>query len=357
MTTQQEKPPRRGCLSVHIRMIRRHRSRLVRYRKRVRHGRYVRSSSRKGTSLPPEPPPKITIAPPYEQAPILRSPRATTGTVARRAAVSTSSSGQRQSVVGQAPEETISVIPARRHNNSDLTGDHDMGVRDSRSSITQSTRAVSHEATTTPDDTSQRRHMQQQWQSLTDRQPHDAQPRSQRFAPSASPPPSVGESSSSIVTHFGVGRRGISTSGPITPSPVVTSVGPSPIAPLPPRPASSAPLTSSAAPLPLTPPGLRRSARLAGTVDLSKQSIHETGLSVAVTGGGGKLCASLPLGTEYYITEYDARRFDSCLHTAEPEMVVPSPMAEWFDKTVTMLLTDHLRWTPEIYQRYTDRHL
>ena len=38
-------------------------------------------------------------------------------------------------------------------------------------------------------------------------------------------------------------------------------------------------------------------------------------------------------------------------------MVVPSSMAEWFDKTVTMLFTDHLRWTPEIYQRYTDRHL
>ena len=32
-------------------------------------------------------------------------------------------------------------------------------------------------------------------------------------------------------------------------------------------------------------------------------------------------------------------------------------MAEWFDKTVTALFTDHLRWTPEIYQHYTDRHL
>ena len=312
-----------------------------------------------GDKPPPEPPPKLTIAPPYELAPTLRSPRVTTGAVSRRATVSTSSSGQRQPVVEQAPEGIVSAIPARRHNNSDLTGNHDMGVRDSRSSITQSARAVSHQATTTPDDTSQRRHMQQQWQSLTGRQPHDVQPRSQRFAPSASPSPSVGESSSSIVTHFGVGRRGISTSGPITSPPVVTSVGLSPIAPLPPRPTptSSAPLTSSAAPLPPAPPGLRRSSRLAGTVDLSKQSIHETGLSVAVTGGDDTLCASLPLETVYYTTEYDARRFDSCLHTAEPEMVVPSSMAEWFDKTVTMLFTDHLRWTPEIYQRYTDRHL
>ena len=230
----------------------------------------------------------MTIAPPYEQAPTLRSPRVTTGAVARRAAVSASSSRQQQPVVGQSPEGRISIIPANvpvAYQNSDLTSDHEMGVRDSRSSITQSQRAVSHQATTTPDDTLQRRHMQQQWQSLTGRQPHDAQPRSQRFAPSASPPPSVGESSPSIVTHFGVGHRGISTSGPITSPPVVTSVGPSPIAPLPPRPASSAPLTSSAAPLPPTPPGPRRSSRLAGTVDLSKQSIHETGLSVAVTGG------------------------------------------------------------------------
>ena len=128
---------------------------------------------------------------------------------------------------------------------------------------------------------------------------------------------------------------------------------------LPPRPtpASSAPLTSSATPLPPAPPGLRRSSRLAGTADLSKQPIHETGLSVAVTGGDGTLCSSLPLDTEYYTTEYDARRIGPCLHTAEPEMVVQSSMAEWFDKTVTMLFTDQLRCTPEIYQHYTDRHL
>ena len=140
-----------------------------------------------GDKHPPEPPPRMTIAPPYEQAPTLRSPRVTTGAVARRAAVSATPSGQQQLVVGQSPEGRISKISAHvpvAPGNSDLTGDHEMGVRDSRSSVTQSQRAVSHQATTTPDGTLQRRHMQQQWQSLTGRQPHDAQLRSQRFAPS-----------------------------------------------------------------------------------------------------------------------------------------------------------------------------
>ena len=110
-----------------------------------------------GDKPPPEPPPRMTIAPPSEQAPTLRSPRATTGAVARRAAVSAAPSGQRQLVVGQSPEGIISKIPVNIPvapetgvRDSDLTGHHETGVRDSRSPITQSQRAVSHQATTTP---------------------------------------------------------------------------------------------------------------------------------------------------------------------------------------------------------------
>ena len=98
-----------------------------------------------GDKPPPEPPPKITIAPPCEQAPTLRSPRVTTGAVARRAAVSAAPSGQRQFVVGQSPEGRISKTPVNipvAPENSDLTGAHEIGVRDSRSPITQSQRAV-----------------------------------------------------------------------------------------------------------------------------------------------------------------------------------------------------------------------
>ena len=38
-------------------------------------------------------------------------------------------------------------------------------------------------------------------------------------------------------------------------------------------------------------------------------------------------------------------------------MVVPSSMAEWFDKSVTALFADALKWTPDMYQHYMDRHL
>ena len=45
-----------------------------------------------GDKPPPEPPPKLTIAPPYELAPTLRSPRVTTGAVSRRCLLYTSPS-------------------------------------------------------------------------------------------------------------------------------------------------------------------------------------------------------------------------------------------------------------------------
>jgi len=118
------------------------------------------------------------------------------------------------SVADQSSKGRISKVPAATPvalQRPNITGDSDMGVRSSRSYVPRSQGVTlirqSHQ------DAIAQQQLRQQWQSLTDRQPHDAQLRSHRFAPPASVPPpsgqgspSEGASSSSIITHFGVGR-------------------------------------------------------------------------------------------------------------------------------------------------------
>ena len=77
-----------------------------------------------------------------------------------------------------------------------------------------------------------------------------------------------------------------------------------------------------------------------------------------VTGHDGHDISSPPHDTSVvYTTEYDARRFDSSLHTMKRPTVIPTSAAEWFDKTVTLMFADHLSWSPEMYQHYMNRHL
>jgi hypothetical protein len=61
--------------------------------------------------------------------------------------------------------------------------------------------------------------------------------------------------------------------------------------------------------------------------------------------------------SQFYCTEFDARRFDSCLTITDPPVVVPTSMGDWFNKALTSLFTDTLMWTPEMYAHYLDTEL